>query len=82
MDANNETTTTTTKERAVKAIPGKPCPECGCPYPGDHTLECRITPEVKVRRITDILEKYYWSGDETDIAPENIIEAIRAEIKL
>ena len=22
---------------------GKPCPECGCPYPGDHTQDCPLT---------------------------------------
>lgn len=21
---------------------GKPCPGCGCPYPGDHTPDCRM----------------------------------------
>jgi hypothetical protein len=21
--------------------PGDPCPECGCPYPGDHTQDCQ-----------------------------------------
>jgi hypothetical protein len=22
--------------------PGKPCPGCGCPYPGDHTRDCQL----------------------------------------
>lgn len=26
-----------------KATLGKPCPGCGCPYPGDHTLDCRYS---------------------------------------
>lgn len=24
----------------------KPCPYCGCPYPGDHTLDCPAPKEL------------------------------------
>ena len=29
-------------QEAKSPIPGKPCPECGCPDPGDHTQECYL----------------------------------------
>src|SRR5262249_41206272 len=29
-------------QAAKSPILGKPCPECGCPDPGDHTQECSL----------------------------------------
>lgn len=55
-----------------------PCPECGCPYPNDHTLECQysVMDTLKVRRITEILRQYYKPQDERIIAPENVLSSI------
>ena len=31
-----------------KKTPGNPCPGCGCPYPGDHTLDCGLSRDEAV----------------------------------
>jgi|SoimicMinimDraft_4_1059732.scaffolds.fasta_scaffold19835_3 DNA repair exonuclease SbcCD ATPase subunit len=34
-----------------KKTPGNPCPGCGCPYPGDHTQDCKWTTEQRIKAL-------------------------------
>lgn len=45
-----------TESKIAVTTPGEPCPGCGCPYPGDHTLDCKLatmggTVEQRVREL-------------------------------
>jgi hypothetical protein len=62
-------------------IRGEPCPECGCPYVGDHTVECVINDTLKLKRIREILQEYYQQ-EEGEIAPQTAIERIHFVTRL
>ena len=53
--------TTTTTEAKAEKTPGKPCSHCGCPYPGDHTLDCPMgTPREAL--LTAMLREAWYLG--------------------
>lgn len=61
--------TTTNQNQTTRPV-GNPTPE-----------EEAITDTLKIRRITEIIQRYYRPQDERIIAPENVIERINRVIR-
>lgn len=61
-------------------IRGKPCLDCGCPYPGDHVIGCpQIAVEDK-KRIDTLMEALNAFGEYFDAVTE-ASRALRAKLE-